>query len=112
MFYETHPLWQTCNLVVNIGTPTYIFHFFHFVILANSLLIDAICYGRILNYMRANRVRVTVIATTRIERSKSYNIVTAPSSFLIWMVIIVSMIPSSIMLIKSIDTLGMSPSFP
>ena len=66
MFYETHPLWQTCNLVVNIGTPTYIFHFFHFVILANSLLIDAICYGRILNYMRANRVRVTVIATTRI----------------------------------------------
>ena len=102
---EAHPLWEICVLTINVETPQYLFHFVHFVILVNSLIIDMICYGRIINYMRKNRVRVTVIATTRVERLKSHNIITAPSSFLIWMVVIVSMIPSSIMLIKSIGNI-------
>ena len=102
LVYEAHPLWEICDLRFNVETPRYLFHFVHFVILVNSLIVDMICYVRIINYMRKNRVRVTVIATTRVERLKSHNIVTAPSSFLIWMVVIVSMIPSSIMLIKSI----------
>lgn len=101
LFFEAHPLWATCLLITDLGSPTYIFLFTLLVIMINSIVVDSICYARILNYMRMNSVRVTVIASTRTERIKSHNIVTAPSSLLIWLVVIVSMIPSSIMLIKS-----------
>ncbi len=46
-------------------------------------------------------MRVSVIATSQAERSKGHNIVTAPSSFLIWLITTVSLLPSSLLLIKS-----------
>lgn len=100
--YEYHPLWTTCLLISDAKqNPSHLFLFLYFVIIINSLLVDGISYGRILNYMRKNSVRVTVIATTRSERIKSHNIVTASSSLLIWMVSVVSIMPTSLMLIKS-----------
>jgi len=38
-----------------------------------------------------------VVATTSGERQKGKNLITAPSSLLIWLVFIVAMIPSSIL---------------
>ena len=105
LFFEPHPLWQTCNLILHPGDPSFHFVITYFIILLQSLFVDIICYVRILNFMRVNRVRVTVVATSRSERLKSQNIVTAPSSFLIWLVSVVSMIPSSLMLISSNESL-------
>ncbi len=104
LFHEPHPLCNTCLLIVAPDKPPdYAFLLAFFIILANSLLVDVICYARILNFMRKNNVRVTVIANSEslLERHKSYNIVTATSSFLIWMVNLVFMIPSTILMIRS-----------
>ena len=46
------------------------FSFLYFVLLVNSLVVDVFFYGRILNYMRKNAVRVMVVAVTREERAK------------------------------------------
>ena len=46
------------------------FSFLYFVLAANSLVLDGLCYGRILNYMRKNAVRVMVVAVTAEERAK------------------------------------------
>lgn len=100
--HESHPLWKTCLLIHDKNSKEdYAFLLAFFIIIANSLMVDVICYSRILNYMRKNSVRVSIVASTPMERSKSHNIVTATSSFLIWLVNVASMIPASILMIRS-----------
>lgn len=100
--HESHPLWRTCLLIhEENSTDDYAFLLAFFIIIANSLMVDVICYSRILNYMRKNSVRVSIVASTPMERNKSHNIVTATSSFLIWLVNVASMIPASILMIRS-----------
>ena len=78
---------------------TYLFVFF--VLVVNSVILDAFCYARILNYMRKNSVRVMVVATTVAERAKAHNVVTATSSLLVWLITTFAMAPSLILLLKS-----------
>ena len=51
--------------------------------------------------MRKNSVRVTVVATSHTEKMKAHNIVTAPSSLLIWLIESVTILPSCLLMIKS-----------
>lgn len=51
-------------------TGRFAFSFLYFVIVVNSLVLDLLFYGRILNYMRKNAVRVMVVAVTREEQAK------------------------------------------
>ena len=51
-------------------TGRFAFSFLYFVIVVNSLVLDVFFYGRIINYMRKNSVRVMVVAVTREERTK------------------------------------------
>ena len=98
---EDHPLWATCELINVKEDSKYLFLLTFFIIIWNSFLVDLICYVRILNFMRKNSVRVTVVATSHTERIKAHNIVTAPSSLLIWLVESVMILPSCLLMIKS-----------
>ena len=80
--------------------PNYSHLFVFLVIFANSLIVDGICYFKILNYMRKNSVRVMMVAGSRAERVKTRNAVTAPASLLIWLVFVVASLPSTLMLLK------------
>lgn len=71
LIHEQNPLMSTCLLDHDQDAKEeYAFLLAYFIILSNSLLVDVICYSRILNYMRKNSVRVSVIASSPIERSK------------------------------------------
>ena len=96
---EDHPLWATCELINVKEDSKYLFLLTFFIIVGNSFLVDLICYVRILNFMRKNSVRVTVVATSHTERIKAHNIVTAPSSLLIWLVESVIILPSCLLMI-------------
>ena len=63
---------------VSLKFSDFQFLFFYFVVCVNSLISDTVCYVRILNYMRQNAVRVTVVATSHAERQKGRNIVSRP----------------------------------
>ena len=102
-----------------ISNPKYVFHLTYFSLGLASLaswngspsvrrfhdfspfqVIDVFCYARIFNYMRKHSVRVTVVPVTASERSKVRNVVTAPSSLLVWLVSSVSMLPPSLLLLR------------
>ena len=98
---EDHPLWSTCQLINGKDEAKHLFLLTFFIIFGNSLLVDIICYARILNFMRKNGVRVSVVASSHTERIKAHNIITAPSSLLIWLVQSVVTLPSCLLMIKS-----------
>ncbi len=105
---ELPPSYATCMAYAGFAQsdPDFVFLFVYFVIALNSILIDAFGFVKVLNYIRANLTRVTVVPDSAFERSKVQNVVTAPASLLIHLVAVFAMIPTSVTLLKSPDDLG------
>ena len=72
MVYGPHSHLNKCLLILEDpgSIPFYGYLFAYFILFGNSIVIDIVCFTRILNYMRKNSVRVTMIASTAIERIK------------------------------------------
>lgn len=102
LFDESIPLMDRCLMKpLPFHAPKYSFLFVFGVIFANSLLFDVFCFFKIFNYMRKNSVRVMVVPLSASDRSKVHNVITAPSSLLIWLISVVSMLPGSLLMLIS-----------
>jgi hypothetical protein len=82
-----------------VDTPSLAFNALLASLLLSLVLVDALCYGRLLAYMRHTAVGVMVVPATAADRARTHNVVTAVASLVADLLTVASAVPSVAILV-------------